>query len=272
MPQRSNKIARSRAVAAVCCQFRIMVDAVEDQQSKDQALLPYNATKRRHFWTQPEPLGVVGTERRRLIDVEECGIELENTGGHISLKIGKPGHYTRYTKLTILMAIEAGDPNLPENVLGSVALPRHWIWVTQGAGTPGYGFAEFLEHVCSSIETHPAPGDVDDERMFLWDYHICVNMAGLVAQTVEARRGSTQFCNVHRPSYHPRYGPTAYIFRQLGQRLQNAVTRDTSLQELKQLILGTVSQLGMSGGFETHFIHCGYKADWKYPLKTGSHT
>ena len=87
-----------------------------------QAFLPRNVTKCRRFWTLPAPLGIVGVKRRCFIDVDECGIALGQTNktqghGYISLRIRKPGHYTRDVKLTILMAVKAGDANLlPSNL------------------------------------------------------------------------------------------------------------------------------------------------------------
>jgi transposase len=94
-----------------------------------QAFTPLNKQKVRDFWTQGPPLGVIGLRRAQLIDVDECGFELSKTNrgdghGFIGLRLRKPGHYTRNTKITVIMGIEAGDPTLPDNVYGSLHHPR----------------------------------------------------------------------------------------------------------------------------------------------------
>ena len=85
--------------------------------------LPINLFKREEFWTMPLPFGVNGCDRRRLIDVDECGIELQRSNrkyGHSfsGVRVVQPGHYSRDTKLTIILAVEAGDPALPPEVRG----------------------------------------------------------------------------------------------------------------------------------------------------------
>ena len=49
--------------------------------------------------------------------MDECGIEITRTNrkyGHCScgIRVVKLGHYSRDTKLTIILAVEAGDPVL----------------------------------------------------------------------------------------------------------------------------------------------------------------
>ena len=72
-----------------------------------QASLPVNMFKREAFWTNDLPFGINGCERRRFIDVDECGIELQRKnrkyGRCLSgIRVVKPGHYSKDTKLTIL--------------------------------------------------------------------------------------------------------------------------------------------------------------------------
>lgn len=86
-----------------------------------QAFTPENVRKCWWFWTLPPPLGVVGIPRRQFIDVDEFGVALERMNkspgrSHISLRVCKPGFYTRNTKLTVLVAIEPGDDRLPNGV------------------------------------------------------------------------------------------------------------------------------------------------------------
>ena len=63
-----------------------------------QASLPINCFKREQFWSPPLPFGVKGCDRRRLIDIDECGIELQRTNmkyGHsfAGVRVVKPGGY-----------------------------------------------------------------------------------------------------------------------------------------------------------------------------------
>mmetsp|Transcript_19786 Transcript_19786/g.24954 ORF Transcript_19786/g.24954 Transcript_19786/m.24954 type:complete len:124 (+) Transcript_19786:2-373(+) len=72
-----------------------------------QASLPINLMKRQIFWSSPIPFGVAGVDRRNLIDVDECGIEIErvNRGyGHSAqgIRIVKAGHYSKAPELLVL--------------------------------------------------------------------------------------------------------------------------------------------------------------------------
>ena len=86
-----------------------------------QAFTPRNLLRERLFWTNPLPLGINGVFRRLFIDVDECGIALERCNrkkghGMTGLRLRKPGHYTRDTKLTILIAIEPGNLALAAHI------------------------------------------------------------------------------------------------------------------------------------------------------------
>jgi hypothetical protein len=60
-----------------------------------------------------------------------------------------------FESLTVLLAIERGDPRLPANVDGSTQRPRRWIRVTRLAGISAFvTFADFCDYICSDIETN----------------------------------------------------------------------------------------------------------------------
>ena len=68
-----------------------------------QAFLPRNILRRDQFFGLPPPLGVNGIERRRLIDVDECSISIEQTNrrsgrAHTTIRVRKPGHYVKGKK------------------------------------------------------------------------------------------------------------------------------------------------------------------------------
>lgn len=179
-----------------------------------QAFLPDSVHRCRWFWTLPSPLGVVGTPRRKFIDVDEFGVALDrmnrNSGrAHMSLRVRKPGFYTRNTKLTVLVAIEPGDHRLPDGVRGSRSEPRRWIQVVRNTGTTALVFADFIEHICNDIETNAMVGDLDTERVFLWD-NLASHHSPVVVNTVENRVGPCTFSIIPRPPYQPKYGPIEY--------------------------------------------------------------
>ncbi len=77
---------------------------------------------RTEYWlTSPPPAGVLGVPRRKLIDFDEFGVSLEKcnrTGGWAMkvLRVRKDGHYHHGAKITVIFAIETGDPLLPPHV------------------------------------------------------------------------------------------------------------------------------------------------------------
>ena len=88
-----------------------------------------------------------GTPRHSLIDIDEFGLHKNaaNRKRGSSLKglyIRKPGH-----KLTIILAIEAGNPALdgqnPPSI-GSTEYPHIWAEVSEEAGTTAEAYTAFL--------------------------------------------------------------------------------------------------------------------------------
>ncbi len=69
------------------------------------------------FWNCPPPLVIFEVLRRKLIDFDQFGVSLEKcnrTGGWAVkvLRVRKDGHYHHGAKLTVIFAIEPGDPRL----------------------------------------------------------------------------------------------------------------------------------------------------------------
>jgi transposase len=127
-----------------------------------QAFTPRNLLRCQRFSSEPTPLGVVGVQQCRFIDIDEFGISLDQTNtshghAHTSIRIRKPGHYTRSQKVTVILGIEPGDPTLPPDVDGSVGNPRRWCWIRDVSGTNAIDFAAFCDRICTNLEQHPAP-------------------------------------------------------------------------------------------------------------------
>ena len=227
-----------------------------------QAFLPVNVRKAELFWSRSPPLGVVGVQRRRLLDMDEMAITSEQTNSkhghsHTAIRIRKPGHYTRSKKITVVMAIEPGDPSLPPNVDGSIERPRYWIWIREEAGTNAVDFAHFCDRVCTEFEQNPAPGDVDSRRYFLWD-NLTAHHAPIVVQTVEGRASNNHFEIVARPPYQPKFGPIEYAFGDLGAELQKRVQASWTTEDLKREIEAVAPALGTLGRSNNTFEHCGF--------------
>jgi hypothetical protein len=80
------------------------------------------------FWNCHPPLGVFQVPRRKLLDVDKFGLTFEKcnrtSGWAVTVhRVRKDGHYHHGMKMTIIFAIEPGDPALPAHVPGSVERP-----------------------------------------------------------------------------------------------------------------------------------------------------
>jgi len=177
---------------------------------------------------------------------------------HKSIRIRKPGHYTKSTKITVIMGIEAGDPSLPPAVDGSIENPRRWFWIRQENGTNAVDFATFCDRICIEIETHPAQGsDVDDCRIFLWD-NLLSHHAPIVVQTVQGRPSPNIFMIVPRPPFQPKYGPIEYIFAEIAEELEKRVKPSWTTADLARELQTVCAMVGRNGKFNNTFDHCGY--------------
>ena len=81
----------------------------------------------------------------------------------------KPGHCSRDTKLTIILAaVEAGDSALPPDVRGSVNNPQRWMGILVKLGTTTWDFNDFLTFVCEDLQNNNPVGMVGNaSKVFL---------------------------------------------------------------------------------------------------------
>lgn len=159
-----------------------------------QAYLPQNVFKAQMFWTQPPPLGVVGIQRRKLVDFDEAAFSLEKINrkkgrASVGIRVRKRGHYTHGQKVVVRIAISPGDPTLPPGTYGSTANPRRWVEISLQASTSATDFANLCTVVMDDIDQHE-PGN--DDRYFLWD-NLQSHLAPIVYQTVHGRQGIRLF-------------------------------------------------------------------------------
>jgi hypothetical protein len=231
-----------------------------------QAFLPQNILRCREFWYLPPPLGIRTIRRRQFIDADEFGMELSRCNdkygrAHSSIRVRKPGHYSRSTKVTVLLAVEAGDPDVPDHLLGSIAKPRVWHRIFYQGGINQVDFSEFIDGICTNFEEHPAPNGCDDHRVFLWD-NLAAHLTNLVFETVESRESQNIFYIIPRPPYQPKYGPSEYAICETVQKVQRRVqsnwTTETMVANIEQVL---TTGFGWNGAGLRRFHHCGYTYD-----------
>jgi hypothetical protein len=138
--------------------------------------------------------------------MEKC-----NCTGGWALKVlcvQKEGHYHHGAKVTVLFAIEPGDPRLPPHVCRSVQHPQRWVRCVHSIGTTVNIFRIFCDHICLESEQFGVPM-TDDHCIFLWD-NLAAHHSAYIHQTLAGCAGPCQFSIVARPQYHPKFGPIEY--------------------------------------------------------------
>ena len=231
-----------------------------------RAYTPTNKRKEWLFWNRPLPSGIAGIPRKRLIDIDEFAMETKrlnrrNAWAVSFRRVRSIGNYAKGQKLTVIIAVEAGDPTVPNNLTGSIAHPRQWVQMSRNPGTTGDAFASFVGSICSSFEGEQRVPQTDDWRVFMWD-NLSSHAAPIVYNTIFDREGPTRYNVVPRPPYQPKYGPTEYIICQLVNYLKINTRGELDLVDLEQQIYRAA---GAIGPFDGTFAHCGYSEDGTYP-------
>ena len=210
----------------------------------------------------PPPLGVLNVRLDRLIDVDETGFYLNLIGssygrGHTACRIRTPAHYTRNEKkVNVIMAVEAGSPLVPAFRDGLIQFPRRWIFISQG-NCDQYMFGDFIDSILTQFETTPAPGDVDDERCFLWD-NLALHKTAYVTNIIHGRPTNNHFFSVDRPPYRPAMAPIEFVFCELASELSRRIKEHWTIDTLRLNIIDICSKIGRYGKFENTFVHCNY--------------
>jgi hypothetical protein len=107
-----------------------------------------------------------------LVDVDEFGLHLNAANRKYGLsprrlEIRKPGNYDRGDfKLKIFLAVETGDPTIPDGEIGLVSNPRVWGRVNAVAGTSAEAYRTFIKHV---LKTYNAINDPAQRRTLIND-------------------------------------------------------------------------------------------------------
>jgi hypothetical protein len=219
-----------------------------------QAFTERNLTRRRLFWTMPWPVGIHGIPRRLLIDADEFGLHLNDANRKYGsaprgLQIRKPGNYDRGTfKLTVILAVETGDPAIPNGDIGSVSNPRVWARVTEEPGTTAVAYREFVEHV---LNTYDAVANPALRRTLIHD-NLSAHKAPEVYEAVR-ERGHRVVC---RPPYRPQDGPVEYAINQVCVQLDKRWSECVDLESMKTVVEEIID--GKITNMDETFVHCGY--------------
>ena len=228
------------------------------------AYTPLNLVKAFLYWTQGPRVGILGVDRKRMIDIDECHFTLKSIGktyGYAAkpCRVRDLGHFKKGRgSINLIIAIEPGDPTLPDHVLGSVSRPRRWFRITRNTNVDQHIFANFIDEICTSIETNPKP--VDNERFFLWD-NLTAHGTALVYNTLEMRetRDEHRFVSIPRPPYRPRFAPIEYIICQIATELSLRTHRDWTLDTLEAEVHNVCLTVGNDGVADRTWHHIGYE-------------
>ena len=161
------------------------------------------------------------------------------------------------SSINLLLAVEPGDPTLPNNVLGSVNHPRTWYKITDD-NVNQYVYADFIDDICNDLEQNPLPHD--NERYFLWD-NLALHGTAFVNFTLELRptRNQFRFIAIPRPPYQPKFAPIEYVFCQIGNELAKRTREGDSMQIFCTNITDLCTSIGRGGSLDRTFAHCGYR-------------
>ena len=222
-----------------------------------------NLIRARQFWTMGPRIGVNGVPRHRLIDIDEASfclkkIEKKYGRAYSSCRVRDLGNYKRGGgTISLLMAVEPGNPNLPPNQLGSIEFPRVWYKIVTGS-VDQFVYANFIDHICTDIEQHPLPHD--NERYFLWD-NLALHGTAYVNYKLEMRpsRHEFQFVAIPRPPYQPKFAPIEYVFCQIANELSNKTQENDTMLHLRTNLTDLCTIIGNGGRMDRTFSHCGYE-------------
>jgi len=219
-----------------------------------QAFTPENLELHHRFWQHPAPSGIKGTPRRRLVDIDECAIELKDANqnyGHAvkGARVRKVGNYGRgKKKITLIMAIEAGDPDLDPEEEGSTTNPRIWHRLSTDAGTSTENYVDFLKHDLFAFFKQDEP-----QRVIMHD-NLSSHKSDEVVDAIY-NSGHEVICRV---PYRPHEAPIEWAFDMFACELRrrwNVIKDETDL--VRECLSILESKAGM-GGFDFLFEDCGY--------------
>eukprot|EP00536_Pseudo-nitzschia_multiseries_P017840 jgi/Psemu1/52817/gm1.52817_g len=233
-----------------------------------KAYSPVNMRREFLFWNRQLSIGVTGIPRKHFLDVVEFAMEAKwlnrsNSWAICFRQVWTVGNYDKGQKLTMMIAVKPGDPELPADVTGNIARPHRWADARRVAGTTGDSFASFIGSICTSIKDHQrvTETNVDDWRVFLWE-NLSSHYSPIIYETIMGRVDPPQFDILPCLAYQPKYELIKYVICLLLSHMKVNVTGESDLNQMEQQILDMAAAIG---SFDATFTHCGYSEDGVYP-------
>jgi len=147
-----NPAVRPRSNSQICrAQQRLRLSRKRASTTAYKAYIPRNLTLRRMYFNETYPLGMVGTLRENIIDIDEMGLQLENCNRkHGNSLVGDrcddKGHFINGLPKQNTLAAISGDNNDP----------MRWLETWTGEGTTLHRFLMFVHRVCEDLSVrHP---------------------------------------------------------------------------------------------------------------------
>ena len=158
--------------------------------------------------------------------------------------------------MNLLIAIEPGNPNIPNDQAGSIKNPRRWFRITKD-NCDQHLFAEFVNEICTSFEQRTKLGD--HERYFMYD-NLSAHLTPLVHSTLELRPTNNvfRFHGVARPPYQPKFGPIEYVIGQISATIGRLHKRDWTMESLSEALHMVCRDVGRDGVANDTFAFVGY--------------
>jgi hypothetical protein len=145
------------------------------------------------------------------------------------MQIRKPGNYDRGTfKLTIILAVETGDPDIADGDISSVSNPPVWARVTTEPGTSAMAYCAFVEHVLNTYNPIENPALC---RTLIHD--------NLTSHEVPEVYKAMRECGHHvvcHPPYWPQDGPVEYAINQVCGCLVKRWSEIRDLETMKTIV------------------------------------
>ena len=219
-----------------------------------QAFTPRNLQLHYVFWNHAFPSGIRGVLRKDMLDIDECALEVKTANisyGHAvrGLRVRKIGNYGRgKSKITVILAVEPGDPDKPPHEEGSTDNPRLWYRVSTDAGTSTESYVDFLNHYLMDYF------DDNERRRTIMHDNLTSHKSDEVLDAIY-RRGHQVICRV---PYRPHEAPIEFVFDQLACEIRRRWPVIKDEKDLVREIHNVLDSRAGMGGFDQLFKDCGY--------------
>lgn len=213
------------------------------------AFTPRNLYLHHRFHHYPFPAGIKGTTRESKIDVDECSFELKDANinfGHAvrGMRVRKVGNYGRTApKLSLILGVEPGDPNLPAEEEGSIEKPRLYYRLSTDAGTTVENYVDFL-NIDLMDQFRP-----NEPKRVIMHGNLTSHKADEVVDAIY-NRGHTVIC---RPPYRPHEAPIEYVFDMVACEVRKRWQSIKDMKDLNEEILKILDGREGLGGFNELF-------------------